>query len=548
MTDQAARSEKTAYILIVDSDEISRQLFHAIFYKLNYEIRFCNNAEQAMNEAKVRMPVLVITEIVLPGINGFELRQYLHLLKKDLPIIFVSAVMDSANRKLLENLANDQHTFFLRKPIHKDALLELVRNILRDVYELEQSRSYLEQIQSDLSLAAQMQKLMLPDWITLEDDGFFMTANYVPYAHLSGDYFDLIPLDNGRYFCVVGDISGHGVKAALHMSVVQSLTKLFIRNLHNTESRYLICEYLNNMNRQIFANFEGVFHLTCLAAVVDTKAQKVEYMCAGHPGFWLFRPEADSLEYLPSVDKNIPIGWLADQQYWPEELTVRDFPPDTYLIALTDGVIERSRADGKLLGIDGVTRLRFPDSIFGFCPFYFDRMLNDAGYTEVHDDMLIVTLGFFHRSPDIVYRTDRAIPQSMEQGGILTRSVNVEVSRHTGDKRLAAKAELVAGEFLNNIILHAHEGKMDLAPKILMSLIVRRDRVELVFVDQGKKWDYVPQNQHFSENPTEDFYILSQAGRGMRIIEELVDRIERHREASLNFTRFTFRCKRREGS
>lgn len=525
-----------ARILIADNDAVSQRLFAAIYSKSEFEIEFCNTAAQVISILKERQIDLLITEIVLPDNNGFELRKRVRLFKNDLPVIFVSAIVDSGTRKLQENLSNDPDTFFLRKPVLKSAMLELTRRVISGSQERKVHQHYFEQLQSDLFLASKMQQLMLPDWINVEANDFYMVANYMPHSHLSGDYFDLVRMNDGRLFFVIGDISGHGIKAALHMSVIQSLTNVFIRN---TKPGNIICDYLNELNRQICVDFDSVFYLTCLAAIIDPQTHKIEYLNAGHPGFFTFSGRNGHLHYLGNASgSNIPVGWIQDHQYKKEDLVTCDFPDDCIFMAVTDGVMERSNSEGQMLGLEGLAQAAPQDDLRMLLPFTLEENLGSRGYNIVQDDMLIVSLGFATRTPAMLYKCLKAIPQSMAQAGTLAKNAAEEIERYLHKKTVAYKAELAIGEFLNNIIVHALDGAMKMTPKILFRMIVYSDKVELTFIDQGKEWSYVPQKRGFDEDLEEDFYSLAQAGRGMRIIEDIVSEITRHRIGALNITRF----------
>lgn len=525
-------------ILVVDNDPVSQRLFSAIFRGSEFNLEFCDTAAEVPAALTRRHVDLLITEIVLPDDNGFELRKRIRLTWRELSIIFVSSVLDSAGRKLLENLSNDSFTFFMRKPILKAPMLALARQLINDLREREMHRNYFEQLQSDLNLASRMQQLMLPDWVSLESNSLFMIANYVPHSHLSGDYFDLLHMNDGRYFFVIGDISGHGVRSALQMSVVQSLTRAFIKNSNSPD---VICDYLNELNRQICVEFDSMFYLTCLVAVIDPVKRTMEYLSAGHPGFFIYHQTSGEFEYLHLLegDRNIPVGWLAEHHYDCDYVCCCEFPADGLMVALTDGVIERSDGTGTMLGIDGLGKVELPPHLDGLMPFILLDLLDRSNFSRIEDDMLILALGFSEQiAPGARESLVRAIPQNMRLAAQLSAAAGALTERVYGDSRLAYYAELVTGEFLNNIIVHAFDNAQRLTPKIFYRLTLYDDRIVAAFIDRGKPWDYIAGTSGFGEESVDALYDLAQAGRGMRIIEEIVDRIERHRIGSLNVTHF----------
>ncbi len=73
-------------------------------------------------------------------------------------------------------------------------------------------------------------------------------------------------------------------------------------------------------------------------------------------------------------------------------------------------------------------------------------------------------------------------------------------------------------------------------PQILFYMAIQPMRIELTFLDQGKEWHYVPTHRGLSPAEAE-YFLLAQAGRGMRILEQLTDRIIRTRVNNINVTR-----------
>ncbi|MDD3885511.1 MAG: SpoIIE family protein phosphatase [Victivallaceae bacterium] len=540
----ATSTDKPAVTLIVDNDPVSQRLFRAICGEGEYELVFCETSQEAMRIMRSRQVDLLISEVILPDENGFELRKKVRLQTPELPIIFVSAVIDSGSRKLLENISNDVNTYFLRKPVYKADLLSLTRQIIAAARERNLHRVYFDQLQNDLSLASKMQKLMLPDWLCLYDHSIYMMANYMPHSHLSGDYFDMTMLPDGRLFFVIGDISGHGIRAALHMSVIQSVTNYFIRG---AKTGNIVCDYLNLINRQICETFESVFYLTCLVAIFDPARRQVEYMSAGHPGFLVFDRKSGVMRCLeqPRAGVNIPVGWMPDFVYKHEDLHHAEFTPDDTFLAITDGVMERTDHDGHMLGLDGICRLCRHDDNAGLLPFLLDDRMAAAGFNDVQDDMLMLAIGYAEEGDQTDKSTlVRTIPQKMSDAVVLSQDVAAMVEKRTGDGKLAYKVELVMGEFLNNIVVHGFDNAQRNTPCILVETIVTAEKIEMIFYDMGKEWNYVPKNRSFLDEVEDDFFILAQAGRGMGIIEEIVQSISRRRVGNaLNITVITMDVK-----
>ena len=118
-----------ARILIVDDEPMNRTLLEAYFDGHGHELDFAASGEEALVRA-VRVPDLILLDVMMPGIDGFETARQLRLLGGDhlfVPIVLVTALDDQASRlRGLEAGAND----FLTKPLDRHELLVRVKNLL----------------------------------------------------------------------------------------------------------------------------------------------------------------------------------------------------------------------------------------------------------------------------------------------------------------------------------------------------------------------------------------------------------------------------------
>lgn len=117
-------------ILIIDDDLHVQETLGAILHQDNYELLFAANGEHALKEAEQKLPNLILLDVLMPGIDGFEVCRQLrrHSMLKDVPIIMLTTLEDKRSRLHgLEVGADD----FITKPFDPTELRARIRSVMR---------------------------------------------------------------------------------------------------------------------------------------------------------------------------------------------------------------------------------------------------------------------------------------------------------------------------------------------------------------------------------------------------------------------------------
>ncbi len=142
------RAVEGATVLSVDDSEISRDFIEAHLESSGFPVLHCGSAKEALVLIEERLPDLILLDVVMPGINGFELCRMLRercTQRPFLPILFLTSVSSFEQR--LEGLAAGGDDFIV-KPYHPPELIGLVRAHLRRAAFLEKQRSRAAQAKS----------------------------------------------------------------------------------------------------------------------------------------------------------------------------------------------------------------------------------------------------------------------------------------------------------------------------------------------------------------------------------------------------------------
>lgn len=209
---------------------------------------------------------------------------------------------------------------------------------------LLQSELTRQQQEYDLKVANEVQRAILPQRRPdLPGYGFY---DYYRSANLvGGDYFDYIPLPDGRLAIIVADVAGHGVASAMLMAKFSTEVRYSL--LGNTE----LSEVGRQLNHAIYDWHLGRF-ITMILCVLDPLAGKVRLINAGHPVATITRSGGQVT--LQDVDCNgYAIGMVDEAKYREFEI---DLAIGDAVVMYTDGLIEQVNSAGEIYNSQRVLR------------------------------------------------------------------------------------------------------------------------------------------------------------------------------------------------
>jgi serine phosphatase RsbU (regulator of sigma subunit) len=201
--------------------------------------------------------------------------------------------------------------------------LARVNNQLKEAYDqLEETTAAKERIESELRIAREIQKRMLPHVFPKRQD-VDIYAMMTPAREVGGDLYGYALIDDLLYFCV-GDVSGKGVPAALYMAEV---TRMFRTLVDGKIMPDMIATRMNHVLSE--DNEQGMF-VTMFIGLINLKTGHMEYCNAGH------NPPLLDGEYM-KMESNAPIGLWPELKFEGEEV---DSMYGKTLFVYTDGINE----------------------------------------------------------------------------------------------------------------------------------------------------------------------------------------------------------------
>jgi len=200
-----------------------------------------------------------------------------------------------------------------------------------------------ERIEQELKIAQIIQQQFLPKSVP-DLPSWHVAAFYRPARTVGGDFYDFIPLPDGRVMFVVGDVTDKGIPAALVMASTHAL-------LRGAAPRLIAPgAVLAHVNDLLCADIPAHMFVTCLALVLDPLSGKVEFANAGHDVPYV-RTGSGVAELRA---RGMPLGLMPGMDY--EEKTFQFQPGDCALLH-SDGLAEAHAPDREMFGFPRVAEL-----------------------------------------------------------------------------------------------------------------------------------------------------------------------------------------------
>lgn len=241
-------------------------------------------------------------------------------------------------------------TFIRNKDGAPTGLLGVTRDITRRKKlerELEDSLGQLRErtksLEKDLMTAHTIQRALLPD-APPACPGFNIGFKYLPLEAVGGDYFSIVPLEEGGLAVFLGDVAGHGVPAALFLSLLKSESGRLLREFAFDPARYIAA-----LNMELIGNIHSYFITAVygLFAAGEHGTTVLKLVSAGHPPPILHRCNGGIIEYLEVRGK--VLGIIPDQEY--QAMKIQLIRGDRVFF-YTDGLPEMMNDKGEILGFD----------------------------------------------------------------------------------------------------------------------------------------------------------------------------------------------------
>jgi serine phosphatase RsbU (regulator of sigma subunit) len=330
------------------------------------------NGEEALERIEEKTPHLIISDIMMPKMDGFALQSKLQDDKNTrvIPFIFLTARADEPTRRQGARTGVDD---YITKPFDMEQLLNRIERLLE--------RMQVFQTQLDAEIGRDFSKRLLPKSMPdVEDYRIFFHSEAREQG--GGDLFDWTKVEDGTYFITIGDVMGKGIRAKFYAFSFLSYVRATLHTLlQESTSPATIMSRINEMLltdevlEDTFASF--------LILNWDPEAHTVTYANAGHCRPVLITPSSTSV----AEHSDLILGLESNATFSDETV---DLAPGHALMAYTDGLLEHPTNGQEVLGEEGILDIARPtldagDPIDALLTEALDRGASDS----FHDDVLV---------------------------------------------------------------------------------------------------------------------------------------------------------------
>jgi sigma-B regulation protein RsbU (phosphoserine phosphatase) len=272
--------------------------------KSDHKLSLALSGEMALQAAARTPPDLVLLDIVMPGMDGYEVCRRLRKMPEtaEVPIMFLSSLEEVQNKaRGFEAGAND----YLTKPFEMLEVKARVRSLLKAKAYSDGAK---EQIASELRVAREIQMGMLPHDFAGVERAYGVTFGAVlePAREVGGDLYGVCAAGPERLVVFLGDVSGKGIPASMFMVRAISLARLLARDTPEPE------RILARLNDELAADNPSGMFVTFLCAVFEPGSRRLALANGGHcrpvllpagePPRWAVKDLGTDLGFEPGLE------------------------------------------------------------------------------------------------------------------------------------------------------------------------------------------------------------------------------------------------------
>jgi len=275
-------------ILAVDDDIDILDLVQMSLTADGFDVVTASNGPDALEQARAHSPDLILLDLMMPGMGGFEVMEKLKAdsQTRTIPVIMLTARAQTHEKVQGLNAGADD---YITKPFDLKELTARIESVLGRTRPTKYinpligamgdwfTETGIEQLASHLQTATMIQQKLLPQGAP-DLPGFDIAGLLRSSMAVSGDFYDFIPLGSeaGRLGVTIADVRGKGIPAALLMVMIRTALRLVCREESSPGS------VLKRINDLLAIDTDPELFATMVYGILDSRSMTFTYSNAGH--------------------------------------------------------------------------------------------------------------------------------------------------------------------------------------------------------------------------------------------------------------------------
>ncbi|MCC6465165.1 MAG: SpoIIE family protein phosphatase [Planctomycetes bacterium] len=331
-------------VLIADDDKATRLQLIQTLEKAGHRVIEAATAQETLLQAQDHDPDLLLLDISLPDKHALELLEELRS-EASLARVPIMMMAAEADAELLSKTFKWDIVDFIQKPFNTELLVAKIgahtrlnlaykfsRKLSKEMYmsRIERLERQVTATDEDLSEAERHFTWMQPKAPVIE--GYRVEVNYRPYGRLGGDFYDFVWLDRDKLAVVIGDVSGHGIQAAILQTMARKLLSLALR-----QEQGHLHKVVEFANRELTNDLPPGSFVASLVGVLNTRTHEWMHVRCGVPYPMLVKGR----DAEPVMTAGGPLG-LSKKADWHNQVGAFNaiLEPSHSVLLLSDGIIE----------------------------------------------------------------------------------------------------------------------------------------------------------------------------------------------------------------
>ncbi len=337
---ETTHDDSSNRIVLIDDDSTIAQLFQYNLNKAGFECKVAESAQEGFELIKSFVPDVIISDIMMPKTDGFQLRK--RILEDpeiaSIPFIFLTA---KGNESDILNGYNLDIADYIVKTSGPKVVVAKVNAVVKSLTK-ERRKIVTELHNAADSIRAKVVPTFKPKFENFEIEDW-----HVPFAGIpGGDFIDYIPLNKNNMAIILGDVMGKKWGAWYFAFAYAGYVRSAVRSVFEGGNVTSPASILKKVNRSIYQDSKISEVFTTLSVILlDNQNMVLKYSGAGDLPI-IYRKYADS-ESTKIHSEGMLLGFMKDADYIDSEIHMSS---GDYVVLSSDGIIEATNKDKQQFG------------------------------------------------------------------------------------------------------------------------------------------------------------------------------------------------------